>query len=1140
MPVFPLRSRRLAALIAAILLLATSVALRAQIISSSIVGTVTDPSGGGIAHAQISVTNEGTGISAETTADATGAFSVPNLQPGTYTVSASKPGFAVFRATGYQVLAEQSVRVNVRLPVSAVEQTVSVTGEVPLVKTESATIGGTITSRVMGELPLATQSIDGLLALVPGAQVSGASPQTGGATHWGGTNFTINGTQANDNGNGAGAYSFNLGLVSQPSITSLQEFKVESYNTNAEYKDIGTITMVTKAGGNGLHGGVYEYNQNKSLNANSFLNNANGRVRAPFVRNQFGVSVGGPIKKNKAFFFANYAGLRNHTYSQVSLTFPGSAMRQGVFSALCNAYDANGVCIGSGTQLYNPFNGQPFPNNRIPSNLITPQAQKLNSFLPLPTQTTNAAGLPNGGLNYFALVSAVQSVNTADLRLDYQLTAKDQIYGVYNRNVGDPWGVPLGTPANYGNGAAYGYKMKGYSVAETHTFNPRMLNEFHFSYYDPASVRSGQNTDFDPHTLFPQLPASPNRGLTAMSIAGYSGMFTDIGLGFYNHTFDLEYVDNFTLVKGRHTLKFGADIATYKSYQPNPNAPLGTFSFSGQWTGNKGWPGQPQSQGNAYADFLLGTANISTSGNPNKLAAVYWCWDYNFYAQDTWQATPHTTIYYGLRYMYQTPWHWQGDYSTYWDPATNRLALPQDSPTATFPAFGASPALFAAYNFTTTQALGGPKFYMIGDKNNFAPRLGIAYRIGSDNRTVIRAGYGVYYNFNPAFAGPRDDVLNPPWLSSLTGFASSTYSTQLPGAPTAPFMPDVTFANPFPSNLSTVAGAPLRPNLYYVQPDQKNAAAQQWNATLERQFTANWAARITYAGSQTHHIQWFFGDFNVPTKQIPNTPTANQRPYQPWNTILSTRSGASQNFEQMQLEATRRFANGFTFQAEYAWTRSLDNADYSGGPMIPAYPGLDYGNSAGVRRHTLVFHYVWEVPFGRGKQFLPQAGRLMDAVVGGWQISGISNYVTGAPFSVTFAVPASFVGWWGGRADAIAGSNQYAKGSGHDIVAGVPWFNTSAFAPPQPWQWGNAARNLLFGPGSWNWDISLAKNVRIVERARLQLRADFLNAFNHFNLGGPSAAIADTRDGGIPIATSGKIFGGSGSRIVQVGAKITF
>jgi hypothetical protein len=734
----------------------------------------------------------------------------------------------------------------------------------------------------------------------------------------------------------------------------------------------------------------------------------------------------------------------------------------------------------------------------------------------------------------------VQSVNSADLRLDYQISAKDQIYGVYNRNVGDPWGVPLGTPSTYGNGAQYGYKMKGYSLAETHMFSPRLLNEFHFAYFDPASVRSGQNVDFDPHTLFPQLPQSPNRGLPAMSIAGYTGMFTDIGLGFYNHTFDLEYMDNLTFVKGRHTIKAGADIATYKSYQPNPNAPLGTFSFNGQWTGNKGWPGQPTSQGNAYADFLLGVANVSTSGNPNKLAAVYWSWDYNFYAQDTWQATSHMTIYYGLRYMYQTPWHWQGDYSTYWDPATNRLALPQDSATATLPPFGASPTLFSAYNFTTTQALGRPKFYMIGDKKDFAPRLGIAYRLGSDNRTVIRAGYGIYYNFNPAFAGSRDDVLNPPWLSSLTGFASATYSTQLPGTPTAPFQPDVTFSNPFPANLSSAAGASLHPNVYYVQPDLKHAMTQQWNATLERQFAANWAARVTYAGSQTHHIQWFFGDFNVPAKQVPNVPTANQRPYQPWNQILSTRSGASQNFEQMQLELTRRFANGFTFQAEYAWTRSLDNLDSSGGPMIPAYPGLDYGNSGGIRRHSLVFHYVWELPFGNGRTFLSRGGRLMDAVVGGWQLSGISTYLTGAPFSVSFAVPSNLVGWWGGRADLVAGSNLYAKGSGHDIVAGVPWFNTAAYAPPAPWQWGNSSRNMLFAPGSWNWDVSLAKNVKIVERASLQLRADFLDIFNHFNLGAPSASIADLRDGGVPIATSGKIFGGSGSRVVQVGAKVTF
>jgi hypothetical protein len=498
-----------------------------------------------------------------------------------------------------------------------------------------------------------------------------------------------------------------------------------------------------------------------------------------------------------------------------------------------------------------------------------------------------------------------------------------------------------------------------------------------------------------------------------------------------------------------------------------------------------------------------------------------------------------------VRYMYQTPWNWQGDYSTYWDPSTNKLALPQDSATVTLPPLGASAAMLAAYPFTTTQALGIPKKYMVGDKNNWGPRVGIAYRPFSDNKTVLRAGYGVYYNFNPAFAGSRDDVLNPPWLGGLGGFPGAAYSTALPGKPATQFLPDITFSNPFPASLSSSGGVSAHPGLYAMQRDFKNAAVQQWNATVEHQFTDNWAARATYAGSQTHHLQWFFGDINVPATQTPNVPIQNQRPYQPWGAILATRSGASQNMNQLQLEATKRFSGGFMFQAEYQWTRSLDNVDPVYGPMNPTYPGLDYGNSSNIRRHVLVFNYVYELPFGHGKPILSGISKWADGVIGGWQVSGITTYETGIPFSVGFALPSNYVGWWSptgvtNRADVVAGANLYNQGSGHDIINGVPWFNTSAYAPPQPWTYGNSARNMLFGPGFWNWDISMAKNFKVRERLGLQLRGDFLDAFNHFNLGGPNSTIADTRDGGPANVQSGRIYGGSGSRVVQVGARFTF
>lgn len=1113
-----------------------------QIITSSIVGTVVDTSGAAVPGVAVTATSEGTGISVRAITDSAGTYSIPNLQFGTYDVSASKKGFETSRSVGVRVLAAQSVRVDVTLQLGATHQVVTVSGAAPLVQTESATIGGSISPRQMTDLPFAMQDIDQLLNLVPGAQMAwgASSPQTGGGTHWGSFNFTINGVQANDPGNGAAAYSFGLGTVSLPAIDSFQEFKVDAVNTNAEYKQLGTVTMVTKAGTNQFHGEGYEFNQNESLNANTFLNNARGLPRSPTVLNQFGANIGGPIWHNKAFFFFDYSGLRNRLYHQDSLVFPSSAMRQGNFSALCSTYGANGVCTDpKGTQLYNPSTGQPFPNNQIPASMITSQATALMKFLPAPS--TSTSGLPFGTPNYFGLVSTAQDVNALDARVDYQISSRDSLYGIYSRNVGSPWQWALGTPSTYGNGSNYGYKTFSYTLVETHTFSPSMVNELRVSYFDHPGIRSGQNLNFDPRSLFPQLTASPNRGLPTMTITGYTGMFTDIGTGYYGHEPDVEFTDNFTWVRGRHTLKFGVDETGYKNYSPNPNAPLGTFTFNGQWTGNKGWPGQPQSQGNAFADFLLGTVNQSTTGTIGAFEGVYSSREWDLYAQDTWQANPHLTLYYGVRYTYQQPWKWQDGYSTYFNFATNQLALPQNSDTPTLPPFGASAVLFNAYPFTTTKALGLPLFYMVPDKNNWGPRFGFAYRPFGGTKTVVRGGYGVYYNFVPTFVGARDDVLNPPWLGGLGGYSGLNYTTELPGKPTAPFLPDITFADPFPAALQAKGGAAPHPTIFSMQRDFKNPVIQQWNLTTEHQFGASWMGRISYVGSQTHHLQWFFGDINVPVTQTPNVSTQNQRPLQPWANFDATRSGGKQNFDQLQLELNKHFASGFLLQAEYAWTRSLNNVDPTGGPQNWHFPDLDYGNDGYTRRHQLIVNYVYELPVGNGKQFLSNLHGIGQAALGGWEVSGITSYGTGLPFSVNFNVPSNYVGWWGGRADRVSGVPLYSSNSGsHNILSGVPWFNPAAFAPPQPWTWGDSSRNTVFGPGFWDWDMSALKNFKVSERVRLQLRADFLDAFNHMNLSNPSNAVADTRDGGPPAPTAGMIFSGSGNRTIQVGARVQF
>ena len=627
-----------------------------------------------------------------------------------------------------------------------------------------------------------------------------------------------------------------------------------------------------------------------------------------------------------------------------------------------------------------------------------------------------------------------------------------------------------------------------------------------------------------------------------MAMTGYTGMFYDTGKGYPFPQYDIEIVDNFTKVNGRHTFKFGVDETGYKNYTRQGGQsltgvvvnPVGGFTFNGEWTGNKGWPSQPGSQGNAFADFLLGTAATTNYAGPETEYQVS-SRDWEFYAQDTFQVTPKLTLNYGTRYTLQTPWYVRDNRATFLDLKNNKLALPQDSNTVTAPPL-AIPSLLAAYPYETTQQAGWPKTYSILDTNNFGPRFGFAYRPFAGSKTVIRGGWGVYYDFLRSNASDYVDIFNPPWRSA------PTWSSQLPGKPTAPFLPDLTFQNPFPT--ATQSGPPTNPLLYMIERNNVNPVTQQWNLTVEQQIGNDWFTRASYIGAQTHHALWTRENINIPNVQQPNVPLQAQRPYQPWGEIDDSHTGGKVNFDQLQLELKKRLSAGFLLQVEYSYTRSLDDVPVTGGAQNPSNNNADYGNSDSIPRQVLVFNYLYDLPVGRGRTF-KISNKYLDGVVGGWSVSGITTYSGGAPFSVSFAVPSNIIGWWGGRADAVAGSRIYAgqQSGSHDVVGGVQWFNPGAFSAPQPWQWGNSERNMVYGPGYWDWDIGLQKAFTIREAHRVQLRADFLDAFNHFNLSAPSSSgisIVDIRDGGLANPSSGKIFGGSGSRVIQLGLRYMF
>jgi hypothetical protein len=1115
-----------------------------QVIVSSIVGRVTDSSGAAVPGAQVTVTNTQTGMSVRTATTTEGTYSVPGLLAGTYNVKVEKPSFQVYTGTGITLQSSETARVDVHLAVSNIQQSVSVEASAAIIQTDSSSIGSSVTNQQLSELPTQLQTVDAFIALAPGVQSyqNSTNPPIGGGTHWGSVNFTLNGAEINDPGNSGGVtiQGSGGGLLVLPPPSALQELSIQSNGMTAQYRGKSTVTLVTKGGTNRYHGELYEYFQNTDLDANTFILNSAGKPRAPDHLNQFGGNIGGPIKRNKAFFFFNYGGYRHAFSTPVQLVFPSAAMRTGDFSALCTGQGGafnGGICSNANSQLYNPFTGQAFPNNQIPGSMITSQAKALLQFLPLPT-VANSPGLPNGPINYVSTAASSASIDAEDVRIDYNLSGTDRLFGVYSQRVAEPWGVTANYPQDYGQ-RVHGYKEHAANASETHTFGPNTINELRVAWGEYATKFNGQNANFDTTSLWPQNPEAFYRGLPTITASGYTGLWYDYGTGQYTPRRDVEFADDFTHVKGRHTIQAGIDETGYKMWNrvpSNPNTALtGAFGFNGQWTGNRGWPGLPHSNGNGFADFLLGTANTSATSALGDYAQWLYARYWGFYAQDTWQVSPHLTLILGMRYEYQPPWHYRAQEITTFDFRNGKLVLPENSATPTLPA-GAVADQFAAYPFETTQSIGQPVHIDQGDTNNFAPRFGFALRPFRNQRTVIRGGFGIYYNFQPGLVGSGREAFNPPWPLAH----SATYTTSLPGNPTKAYLPDLTFANPFPG----VGASTVEPNptINYFPWNFQNAMAEEWSLTLEQQLGTNWAVRGSYIGSKTDHLPYNAVDLNRPAVQIPNVPLQNQRPYQPWSTVGAFMSSGYQNFNQMQLGLKKRYANGLSFQAEYQYTRSLDNIPTSGGWQNPANADLDYGNSTGLRRHWMVSNFIYALPFGSGRTFLGNAGRLVNSVVGGWQVSGIATYGSGVPINLTFSTTGTgIVGWWGGRPDVVAGAPLYAgQQDGHNIIGGVQWFNPAAFAPPAKWAWGNAARDMIFGPGLWNWDMSGMKSFAISDRLRLQFRADFLDAFNHMNLDNPDTTIPDTRDRGTPDPRSGKITAGSGNRTVQLALKLTF
>jgi hypothetical protein len=1011
--------------------------LCAQSTRGVLVGTVTDQSGAKVAGARVTVTNQGTNAALVMQTTDEGQYTATNLDPGRYTVAVEAQGFKAATIQDIVLNVNQTARVDARLEVGELTTSVNVEARAPIVQSETTSIGSVVDNRQVQNMPLnGRDNVYRLLGLAPGVLRSAQNPIISASGTWfGATNMTIDGAANIDFGNER------LGPVT-PSIEAISEFKVIGNAATAEFGRGGAqIVVATKAGTNEFHGSLFAFNRNRALSAKPFF--ATHLPKPPFNRNEFGGSLGGPIVHNKLFFFGSFEGLRRVESLTNVMTMPTAALRNGDFSGL--------------PALRDPETRNPFASNRIPTERISAFARELLKYASDPNTPTTAAG---GLGNNFTVNSPTRENNDRySIRGDYNATDKDRIMVRYWQANNGPFVSALGSGTDkFGNWGGFGASTKSVTGTYTRLLTSTIINEARFAFLETIYYRGTQNPEVDPSTFVPGLtsPIEGLGGLPNVTITGFRG-FDDVP-GSGDRQANYEFYDNLSWIRGGHAIKTGFEIqrASARNFS-NLLPSRGRFSFDGRYTGN------------AFGDFLLGYAWRTERPTKNVLVEpqnTRWAG----FLQDDWTVNQHLTLNLGLRYEYQGVFQNGFGEIANFDPSIGKLVLIGGQP---------DPA-FASLPMVTGESLGLDETnYQKRDRNNFAPRIGLAWRPLGNSSMVIRSAYGIYYNVMPGYQSAQLPQ-NPPFRTVLVYDA-------LPGD-----TPSLTMANPFPGTGSI----PANPNVNAFARDRVAGYMQQWNFTIEGEVLPNTALRASYVGNKGTHL-----DRNININDPIPAPGVVQlrRPFQPFGTIAYRESGRNSIAHQMQLGAIRRLSRGLSFQLEYQYTNALGEQPFGIEAPVDSFRAyLDRGHADFVRHHAATANYTYDLPFGKGRPF--ELSGFSDKIFGGWRLSGILGLGSGEPFSVTFT--STQTGWPSNRSDVLS-SDIYPS----DQSIGR-WFNPAAFAPPAPFTYGNSARNMLFGPGYFTWDTGLIKNTQLTERLGLEFRAEFFNILNHPTFGNPANNIS--------------------------------
>lgn len=1083
-------------MVASLVIMLSCVPLFSQEHLGGIQGLITDPSGAAVPSAAITAVNKATGLVSTAQTDVTGHYGVPFLVPGTYRISVQATGFATAVNEEVVLSAAETLRVDISLVVGDLKQEITVTSEAPLLQTGSTTLQATVTGKTILELPLVNQNPSAVVMLLPGMALNnnGVSGQTGGflvgTTASGPLTPSANGIRdtasvytADGSNINAGLYNF---LSANPAQDAVQEVTVQTGNYSAEYGVFAGVhvNFVLKSGTNSIHGSVWEFMERTKLNAR----NAFAATRSPLNQDQFGGSAGGPIIKNKTFIFGSYQGFRSSTSQHVAHTVLTTEQRTGDLSL-----DVNGNPI----PVFNdPLTGLPFPlvngkANQIPLNRIHPTtAAAIDILEPLP----NASGpanwqqeltLPQPSNQYTVKVDHAIGDNDRFSARYWQTKAELWLGGWYAGEISTNW-VPVNTWC--------------FGLNETHTFSPTMVLSTRGSF--------NRNTEAEYYTNFPntidtralfkmdlpsnvgpgnQLNIYPYFAVTGLTPIGTAG---NVPLASQPDE-NWEIASTLEQIKGKHAVKLGFEYYRFRSGRTVNNNTNGHMSFGA---------GNPNGSGNALADFLLGlpsSSNVALDPIVQDMRHTV----ASFFIADKWRATPKLTFDIGLRY---------------------EMMLPLSETRGRIPSFSFDAP--GAYDYKA----GGEGLWQVGMRQ-WAPRVGLTYQLTPNN--LIRAGGGIFYGY-PALLVMTFKGSNPP-------FATSYNFTSSPGLV-------LTADQAFPIG-SQIAGGVVAPNTY--QTDVNMPQAQLWTFNIQHSFSPTLMVDVGYVG--THGIR-FGRSITRNTPLTPGTPCPlagptpgctpkggfqARRPLPNWGSAAHFQFDGNSTYHALQVGLTKRTSYGLSMLANYTYSKTLDQGagDLYGFTLDPLNLNNQNGPSDMDQKHLLRMAWVYQLPWGRGKQFNIQS-RAADLVVGGWQLSGVLSYRAGFPITVGYSDSSINNMGLGQRPNRVCDG----KKSDQDITS---WFDASCFVSPIPENMqgivdygyiGNSGHGVLYGPSMTVWDLNLSKSFTTYESQYFQVRFEAYNAFNHVNYNQPSASV------GPGVTSTGRIFGAGKSRFMAIGFKYYF